>query len=61
MLKVILAMLVMPRLGWRWLLALSALPSLSFVLASSWLPESARYTAASGHRLEPSKYYLCST
>lgn len=48
--KVILAMLVMPRLGWRWLLALSALPSLSFVLASSWLPESARYTAASGHR-----------
>ena len=50
MLQVILAMLVMPRLGWRWLLALSALPSLSFVLASSWLPESARYTAASGHR-----------
>lgn len=48
-LEVILAMLVMPRLGWRWLLALSALPSLSFVLASSWLPESARYTAASGH------------
>ena len=36
-------------LGWRWLLALSALPSLCFVLASSWLPESARYMAASGN------------
>ena len=41
-------MLVMPSLGWRWLLALSSLPSLAFVLACSWLPESARYMAASG-------------
>ena len=48
-LEVILAMLVMPSLGWRWLLALSSLPSLCFVLASSWLPESARYMAASGN------------
>ena len=58
MLQVILAMLVMPRLGWRWLLALSALPSLSFVLASSWLPESARYTAASGHRSDNQQIYF---
>jgi len=48
-LEVILAMLVMPSLGWRWLLALSSLPSLCFVLISSWLPESARYMAASGN------------
>ena len=51
-LEVILAMLVMPSLGWRWLLALSALPSLCFVLACSWLPESARYMAASGRSEE---------
>merc|ERR1719282_1756905 len=49
-LEVILAMLVMPSLGWRWLLALSSIPSLCFVLASSWLPESARYMSASGLR-----------
>jgi len=48
-LEVILAMLVMPNLGWRWLLALSSLPSLAFVLCCSWLPESPRYMAASGH------------
>ena len=51
-LEVILAMLVMPALGWRWLLALSSLPSLGFVLAGSWLPESARYMAASGRSEE---------
>ena len=33
----------------RWLLALSALPSLAFVLSCSWLPESPRYMAASGN------------
>ena len=34
----------------RWLLALSSLPSLAFVIAAStWLPESARFNAASGH------------
>ena len=48
-LEVILAMLVMPTLGWRWLLALSALPSLAFVLSCSWLPESPRFMAASGN------------
>ena len=48
-LEVILAMLVMPALGWRWLLALSALPSLAFVLSCSWLPESPRFMAASGN------------
>ena len=48
-LEVVLAMLVMPWLGWRWLLALSSLPSLAFVLACSWLPESPRYNVTSGN------------
>lgn len=49
-LEVLLAALIMPLGGWRWLLALSSLPSLVFVLtAAAWLPESARYNAASGH------------
>lgn len=43
----------MPIAGWRWLLALSALPSLAFVLASmSWMPESARFNAARGRNDE---------
>ena len=49
-LEVLLAGLVMTNGGWRWLLALSSLPSLMFVIAAStWLPESARFNAASGH------------
>jgi MFS family permease len=48
-LQVVLAMLVMPTLGWRWLLALSSIPSLCFLLVCAWLPESPRYMAASGH------------
>jgi MFS family permease len=42
-------MLVMPTLGWRWLLALSSIPSLFFLLVCAWLPESPRYMAAGGH------------
>jgi hypothetical protein len=49
MLQVVLAMLVMPTLGWRWLLALSSIPSLCFLLVCAWLPESPRYMAAGGH------------
>ncbi len=49
-LEVLLAALIMPTGGWRWLLALSSLPSLIFVIAAaSWLPESARFNAASGN------------
>ena len=46
---VVLAMLVMPTLGWRWLLALSSVPSLCFLLVCAWLPESPRYMATGGH------------
>ena len=48
-LEVFLAAVIMPLGGWRWLLALSALPSLAFVLlAVTWLPESARYNSVTG-------------
>lgn len=48
-LEVLLAALIMPSVGWRVLLGLSALPSLGFtVLALTWLPESARFNAAEG-------------
>ena len=52
--EVALALLVMPTLGWRWLLALSALPLLFFSLACKWIPESPRYNVLSGH---PDKAY----
>ena len=52
--EVALALVVMPNLGWRWLLALSALPLFFFSLACKWIPESPRYNVLSGH---PSKAY----
>lgn len=52
--EVLLALVVMPKLGWRWLLALSSLPLLVFSLCSKWLPESARYNVLSG---QPEKAY----
>lgn len=47
--EVVLALLVMPTLGWRWLLGFSALPLLLFTLACKWLPESARYNVLTGN------------
>ncbi|XP_037077426.1 synaptic vesicle 2-related protein-like [Pollicipes pollicipes] len=47
-LEVLLALFVMPTLGWKWLLGLSSLPLLLFTLICPWLPESARFHAASG-------------
>ncbi|KAK5647632.1 hypothetical protein RI129_002524 [Pyrocoelia pectoralis] len=46
--EVALALVVMPTLGWKWLLALSTAPLLVFALVCPWLPESARYHVASG-------------
>ncbi|XP_043233664.1 synaptic vesicle 2-related protein-like isoform X1 [Amphibalanus amphitrite] len=46
--EVLLALFVMPTLGWKWLLGLSSLPLLLFTLICPWLPESARFHAASG-------------
>ncbi|XP_066974498.1 synaptic vesicle 2-related protein isoform X2 [Macrobrachium rosenbergii] len=46
--EVILALWVMPTMGWTGLLGLSTLPLIFFVLVSQWLPESARFDATSG-------------
>ncbi|KAJ3603925.1 hypothetical protein NHX12_028666 [Muraenolepis orangiensis] len=48
--EVLLAILVMPTLGWRWLLALSTLPLFLFAILSFWLPESARYDVLTGNQ-----------
>ncbi|XP_062410107.1 synaptic vesicle 2-related protein-like [Sardina pilchardus] len=47
--EVLLAMLVMPTLGWRWLLAFSTLPLVLFITLCFWLPESARYDVLTGN------------
>ncbi len=43
-----MAIVVMPTLGWRWLLGFSSLPLLIFAIFCAWLPESARFHLASG-------------
>ncbi|KAG8455704.1 hypothetical protein GDO86_001771 [Hymenochirus boettgeri] len=48
--EVLLAIFVMPTLGWRWLLILSALPLFLFAILCFWLPESARYEVLSGNK-----------
>lgn len=47
--EVLLAIVLMPTLGWRWLLGFSSLPLLIFALFCVWLPESARYHLACGN------------
>ncbi|XP_076434942.1 synaptic vesicle 2-related protein-like [Babylonia areolata] len=46
--EVLLALFVMPTLGWQWLLGFSAMPLLVFALSCVWLPESARYDLTRG-------------
>ncbi|XP_043924328.1 synaptic vesicle 2-related protein [Protopterus annectens] len=48
--EVLLAVLVMPSLGWRWLLLLSTVPLIIFAVLCFWLPESARYDVLSGNQ-----------
>ncbi|TRZ00861.1 hypothetical protein DNTS_013409, partial [Danionella cerebrum] len=48
--EVLLAILVMPTLGWRWLLALSTIPLFIFGFLCFWLPESARYDVLTGNQ-----------
>ncbi|XP_042020959.1 organic cation/carnitine transporter 7-like [Salvia splendens] len=45
-----IALFVMPRLGWRWLLALSALPSSLLLLLYRVTPESPRYLCMVGRK-----------
>ncbi len=43
-----LAWLILPRLGWRWLLAVSALPGILIFFIQREIPESPRYLLVSG-------------
>ncbi|XP_072163901.1 synaptic vesicle 2-related protein-like [Diadema setosum] len=49
-LEVCLALVVVPTLGWQYLLIFSAIPMLIFILMCKWLPESARYQVACGNQ-----------
>ncbi|GAA0185373.1 secondary carrier transporter [Lithospermum erythrorhizon] len=51
-LEALLAWIVMPRLGWRWLLTLSALPSTVLLIFYSYTPESPRYLCLNGRTAE---------
>ncbi|KAG6767758.1 hypothetical protein POTOM_026644 [Populus tomentosa] len=44
--------IIMPRLGWRWLLALSALPSFLLLVFYTLTPESPRYLCLKGRKNE---------
>ncbi|KAG6740145.1 hypothetical protein POTOM_057783 [Populus tomentosa] len=46
--EALLAWMVMPRLGWRWLLAVSCLPAFALLLFYSHVPESPRYLCMKG-------------
>ncbi|PON81375.1 Major facilitator, sugar transporter-like [Trema orientale] len=52
-----LAWIVMPRLNWRWLLALSSLPSFLLILFYGLVPESPRYLCTK-HRLADAQRIL---
>ncbi|XP_015221729.1 synaptic vesicle 2-related protein isoform X1 [Lepisosteus oculatus] len=48
--EVLLAIMVMPTLGWRWLLGFSTVPLILFAFLCFWLPESARYDVLTGNQ-----------
>ncbi|XP_011093915.1 organic cation/carnitine transporter 7 [Sesamum indicum] len=52
LLEASLAWIIMPRWGWRWLLALTSVPSLVVLLLSNSAPESPRYLAMRGRTNE---------
>ncbi|KAK0058870.1 putative transporter svop-1 Synaptic vesicle 2-related protein [Biomphalaria pfeifferi] len=54
-LQAALALVVMPTLGWRWLLGLSSIPLFLFILTFKVLPESPRYYLFRGYHSEAEK------
>ncbi|XP_067264314.1 synaptic vesicle 2-related protein [Chanodichthys erythropterus] len=46
--EVLLAIVVMPTLGWKWLLTFSTFPLVVFAASCCWLPESARFDVLRG-------------
>ncbi|KAK9975028.1 hypothetical protein ABG768_023092 [Culter alburnus] len=53
--EVLLAIVVMPTLGWKWLLAFSTFPLVVFAASCCWLPESARFDVLRGREDEALK------
>ncbi|GMR61888.1 hypothetical protein PMAYCL1PPCAC_32083, partial [Pristionchus mayeri] len=51
-LEAAMAIVVLPSLGWRWLVAFSAIPYALFGICSWWLPESARFDVSRGRVVE---------
>lgn len=49
MLIIILGMLVVPTLGWRWMIRISVAPSLILIFLFKFIPESARYNVSAGN------------
>ncbi|XP_042338513.1 putative transporter SVOPL [Plectropomus leopardus] len=49
MLIIILGMLVVPTMGWRWMVRLSVTPSIVLIFLFKFIPESARYNVSAGN------------
>ncbi|XP_054480863.1 putative transporter SVOPL [Anoplopoma fimbria] len=49
MLIIVLGMLVVPTLGWRWMIRLSVTPSIILIFLFKFIPESARYNVSAGN------------
>ncbi len=49
-LEVLLAIVIMPTLGWRWLIGISSIPLFVFIIFSGYLPESARFNLVNGQK-----------
>lgn len=47
--------IIMPRLGWRWLLGFSSIPSLTLFIMSNFSPESPRYLFSCGRTYDAVK------
>ncbi|XP_058480909.1 putative transporter SVOPL [Solea solea] len=49
MLIIILGMLVVPTMGWRWMIRISVAPSIILIFLFKFIPESARYNVSAGN------------
>ncbi|XP_053375836.1 putative transporter SVOPL isoform X2 [Mercenaria mercenaria] len=55
MFEICLAAIIIPRLGWRWLLILSSVPCLVIIILFRFLPPSARFLVGAGRKREALK------
>lgn len=49
MLIIVLGMLIVPTLGWRWMIRISVTPSIILIFLFKFIPESARYNVSAGN------------